>query len=167
MAEKTPSFPYSRLPYPALLCPSLPYAILPSPNPLLSTTLPYHSLSSALLPYPTTLPSSTMDPPELGEKIRLDNPVSELTCLPIYTKEFSVLLITSTCNNWRKCTICTPAYFFRFLFCSPVQITPFPSTVAFTCQNNLFLCRKQTNNHDVILISTFVYKSVIGKDNPP
>ena len=37
--------------------------------------------------------------PGLGEKIRLDNPVSELTCLPIYHKEFSPLLITSTCNN--------------------------------------------------------------------
>ena len=31
-AEKSPSLLYSRLPYPALLCPPLPYAILPSPN---------------------------------------------------------------------------------------------------------------------------------------
>ena len=34
--------------------------------------------------------------PGLGEKITIDNPVSELTCLPIYPKEFSFLLITST-----------------------------------------------------------------------
>ena len=37
--------------------------------------------------------------PGLDEKIRLDNSVSELTFLPIYPKEFSVLLKTSTCNN--------------------------------------------------------------------
>ena len=38
--------------------------------------------------------------PGLGEKkITIDNPVSELTCLPIYPKAFSLLLITSTCNN--------------------------------------------------------------------
>ena len=38
--------------------------------------------------------------PGLGEKKNtIDNPVSELTCLPIYPKEFSLLLITSTCNN--------------------------------------------------------------------
>ena len=34
--------------------------------------------------------------PGLGEKIRLGNPVSELTCPPIYPKEFSLLLIIST-----------------------------------------------------------------------
>ena len=33
------------------------------------------------------------------KKITIDNPVSELTCLPIYPKEFSLLLITSTCNS--------------------------------------------------------------------
>ena len=54
----------------------------------------------------------------------------------------------------------TGVFFFSFFFCfcSRVQITPLPPTFAFTCQNILFLCRKQTNkqtkNHDVILIST-------------
>ena len=46
-------------------------------------------------------------------------------------------------------------FFSLFCFCSRVQITPLPPTVALTGQNNLFLCRKQTNNHDVILISIF------------
>ena len=33
------------------------------------------------------------------KKITTDNPDSVLTCLPIFPKEFSLLLITSTCNN--------------------------------------------------------------------
>ena len=36
-------------------------------------------------------------------------------------------------------------FFFFFFFCSRMQITPLPPTIAFTCPNNLFLCRKQTN----------------------
>ena len=41
-----------------------------------------------------------------AKQITIDNPVCELTCLPIFSKEFSLLLITSSCNNRSNCTIC-------------------------------------------------------------
>ena len=62
--EKSPSLPYSRLPYPALLCPSLPYAILPSLNHFLpSTPLHYLTLPSPQLPSHTPLHYSTTPTP--------------------------------------------------------------------------------------------------------
>ena len=59
--EKSPSLPYSRQPYPALVCPPVPNAILPSPYPFLpSTPLPYFTLPSPHLLSPTPLHYSTL-----------------------------------------------------------------------------------------------------------
>ena len=44
----------------------------------------------------TEMQPQLLTSPGLGEKNQI---VSELTCLPIYSKEFSLLLIPSTCNN--------------------------------------------------------------------
>ena len=44
--------------------------------------------------------SSTIDFTRIRRKTSgLRNPVSDLTCPPIYPKEFSLLLIISTCKN--------------------------------------------------------------------
>ena len=89
--------------------------------------------------------------------IRLDNPVSELTCLKIYPREFSLLLITSTCNNRLKCTICTRVYLFPFFVFAPGCKLPHSlllsrSHVKTICS---YVANNQTNNHGVIFISTF------------
>ena len=59
-AKKSSSLPYSWPHFPALLCPPLPYAVLPSPNPFLPST-PRHflSLPSPQLPSPDPLHYST------------------------------------------------------------------------------------------------------------
>ena len=71
--EKSPSLPYFRLPYPALLCPPLPYAILPSRNPFLPST-PLHYL---------TLPSPFLRSPPLPHYIILPAPFLSLPSPPI------------------------------------------------------------------------------------
>ena len=89
--------------------------------------------------------------PGLGENITIDNPVSELTCLPMYPKELSLLLITSTHNNRKNCTICTRMYFFRFLLLLPGANYP-TSSYCRVHMSHKFVLMSQTNKQAIMVL---------------